>query len=123
MAQHPLFDQIPELRKDIAVPDFCCLHDTDDDDGGDGDGESSEVVCLRSVIAAACECHDWIPPIGGSVDAAVQVRVNAWFGAKTTSNLHHDPDHNLLCQVRGAVEMVDGSFGRRCTGPGMRKPV
>lgn len=73
LAQHDLFHQIPSLRNDIQVPDFCWAdvppHPTD---------PSKNKPRLE------------IP------------QLNAWFGpARTITPLHTDGYHNLLCQVVG----------------------
>ncbi|RUS17504.1 hypothetical protein BC937DRAFT_89897 [Endogone sp. FLAS-F59071] len=73
LAQHDLLSQIPRLRDDIAVPDYCYL--------------SPEPA----------------PPEYPSPPATPDgVITNAWFGPHgTVSPLHHDPYHNLLAQVVG----------------------
>jgi lysine-specific demethylase 8 len=82
LAQYALFNQIPTLREDIAVPRYCSEKLI-----GDADAE---------------------PPTGaGSAEDSTllstdEVQVSAWFGpAGTVSPLHHDPYHNVFAQVVG----------------------
>ncbi|KAF8456638.1 hypothetical protein BGX38DRAFT_1087227 [Terfezia claveryi] len=73
LAQHDLFSQVPALRNDIAVPDYCySSFYTDGDDPDVDDVDTPEPL------------------------------LNAWFGPKNTlSPLHTDPYKNILCQVVG----------------------
>ena len=73
LAQHNLFRQIPPLRNDMRIPDFCWA---------DVPGHPSD-------------------PSKGQ-PALDTPQLNAWFGpARTITPLHTDGYHNLLCQVVG----------------------
>ncbi|KAJ3113028.1 Lysine-specific demethylase 8 [Physocladia obscura] len=76
LAQHPLFEQIPALRNDIGVPEFCSARTPQDD-------------------ATPFDCEARMNP--------ASPLVSAWFGpAGTVSPLHNDPYHNLLAQIVGS---------------------
>jgi len=45
LAQHPLFDQIPALRRDIDIPDYCMLSMGD---GGGGGGGGDDNVAINA---------------------------------------------------------------------------
>jgi hypothetical protein len=78
LAQHNLFAQVPSLREDIAVPDYCYT--------------SPPPPHKSSPLA---EKHSKLPPLDDPL-------LNAWFGpAGTISPLHTDPYHNILAQVVG----------------------
>ncbi|KAI1377530.1 Clavaminate synthase-like protein [Hypoxylon crocopeplum] len=73
LAQHPLFTQLPTLRNDILIPDYCYTapppHPTD---------PSMDQPELEEPL------------------------LNAWFGPPgTITPLHTDPYHNILTQVVG----------------------
>jgi lysine-specific demethylase 8 len=74
LAQHDLFTQIPSLRADISIPDYC--------------------YCEPSPSPSLTH----IKPVAKLDDPLL----NAWFGpAGTVSPLHTDPYHNILAQVVG----------------------
>ena len=78
LAQHDLFSQIPSLRNDICIPDFCYA-----------------VPPASKVPFQAADGKDPPPQLDEPL-------LNAWFGPEgTVSPLHTDPYHNILCQVVG----------------------
>ncbi|RDW91854.1 hypothetical protein BP5796_01248 [Coleophoma crateriformis] len=78
LAQHDLFAQIPSLRNDIAIPDYCFT--------------SPPPPHHTSPLAPK---HSQLPILDEPI-------LNAWFGpACTISPLHTDPYHNILAQVVG----------------------
>ncbi|KAJ4371342.1 hypothetical protein N0V83_004559 [Neocucurbitaria cava] len=74
LAQHDLFAQVPSLRSDISIPDYCYCDPA----------PSPHLTHVKPV-----------PKLDEPL-------LNAWFGpAGTVSPLHTDPYHNILAQVVG----------------------
>jgi hypothetical protein len=79
LAQHNLFAQIPSMREDIMIPDYCFTTTS-------GPHHASPLAATYSEVPRLEE------PL-----------LNAWFGpAGTTTPLHMDPYHNILAQVVGS---------------------
>ena len=78
LAQHDLFSQIPALKSDILIPDYCYTSPPN----------PSAAVSQTAGLALALQLDE---PL-----------LNAWLGPKGTKTpLHTDPYHNILCQVVG----------------------
>lgn len=78
LAQHDLFAQIPALRNDIAIPDYCF----------------TEPPAADSAVRKTAGLKD--------VAKLEEPMLNAWLGPRGTKTpLHTDPYHNVLCQVVG----------------------
>lgn len=109
LAQHDLLNQIPALRGDIATPDYCFLDAPPAEPG-------TPVALAKAKNAANKTSHPSMFPTApsslfssadndnddGGTDLDTDVQTNIWFGPPwTISPLHHDPYHNMLCQVVG----------------------
>ncbi|ETI25620.1 hypothetical protein G647_02394 [Cladophialophora carrionii CBS 160.54] len=107
LAQHDLFKQIPALRNDVAVPDYCYL-DAPPAEAGTPVAlkkvkERAKRTTTNPITTPSMACS---PSSGRDTtdeeDLDSEPRMNIWFGpAWTISPLHHDPYHNILCQVVG----------------------
>ncbi|KAI9761873.1 MAG: peroxisomal targeting signal 2 receptor [Chaenotheca gracillima] len=71
LAQHDLFQQIPALKNDVLIPDYCYVHA----EGGHGDDDDSK--------PSSPYLNAWFGSAG------------------TVSPLHTDPYRNVFCQVVG----------------------
>ena len=121
LAQHELFDQIPMLRRDIMIPDYCHLSSSSSSSSSMEDSSSP-------VEPVAINC--WFGPAG-------RFTVSPELGIHVTNVLkrsyldhevpvgHHDPRLSspellLVVELDGGLERPDGVCGdRRVVGFGL----
>ncbi|CRG89269.1 hypothetical protein PISL3812_06305 [Talaromyces islandicus] len=123
MAQHDLLAQIPALRNDITVPDFCYIdppgpepgtpvyekrkqkRDTLQTETGDSERGGTGVLQdagskLKNLSTKGNHHH---PDRDTEIGIPSEPIINTWIGPSwTISPLHHDPYHNILVQVVGS---------------------
>jgi Cupin-like domain len=118
LAQHDLLGQIPSLRSAIATPDYCYLEPPPPDPGTPvylsrlknkkkGTSHTSKALTSNSSTLPIASTHadtdhNNQENADENLDVDDSIQTNIWFGPTwTVSPLHHDPYHNILCQVVG----------------------
>ncbi|KAJ5088647.1 hypothetical protein N7456_012263 [Penicillium angulare] len=107
LAQHDLLSQIPALRNDIAIPDYCYI-----DPPGPEPGTPVYLSQhhARQEVQNSSSAQNGLPPsaaspnseAGSTMAIPADPVINTWIGpAWTISPLHHDPHHNILVQAVG----------------------
>lgn len=94
MAQHDLLAQIPALRNDICIPDYCYAEPPGPEPGTPVYEKKKREQAAKTKAKTLDENESPEPsdPI-----------INTWIGPSwTISPLHHDPYHNILVQVVGS---------------------
>lgn len=65
LAQHPLFEQIPELARDVCEPEYCSLGEGDVQSVNAWFGPAGTVrshhawLCTTTADKAKSKCHAW----------------------------------------------------------------
>jgi len=109
LAQHDLLAQIPALREDICIPDYCYIDPPPPEPGTpvylkklqereEGDRRKNALDTNHDRPRNGIEDFGSSPGITPPSDPLI----NTWIGPSwTISPLHHDPYHNILVQVTG----------------------
>ncbi|XP_017297790.1 lysine-specific demethylase 8-like [Diaphorina citri] len=109
LAQHDLLSQIPQLKQDIVVPDYCYLHPGDNIDSSLPIGDSTNSSLLTDQSGAEEKQSDGFIHNDENEEEteAHHVDLNMWFGPPgTVTPFHWDAKHNLLVQVLGSKRVL-----------------